>query len=320
MYAYRFLADLRTSVYIEIMAGFVFSIVIWYLLNFKIRHLQKLLLKMKSMKQHKNFRPIELKVFNFLFVLIIFLPIINVIISVYYIEYSLKMEQKIYTFNTVFESNFLKIFSRSFLFSAYYFTLYQFPMIATVFCCLMYYQLSKNISQIIEELNFKFHRHFTSEYTIQIFNKFSQLVDFSTKLDDILSPVSFYLLSFHIVILFYNVSSIIEMDFLKMEIPYFLDYFTGFITSLTGIFSINIFASLIQKRLLNIKQNVICMHKMYIHLTKPDNFTLQLIKYMIGMELPEMTAWSVVPLEPSLIISIISACLTFGLLSTQILD
>lgn len=135
MYIYLLSTNLITSSYIETLTSFILSIIVWYLLNFKMSHLKKLLWKMKSLKEHKKLEPLELKIFNFLFVIIILFPITTVTLNVYYTEYSLEFVQKIFIFNTVFEMNFMKLLARLFSFTAYFITLYQFPMIATIFCC-----------------------------------------------------------------------------------------------------------------------------------------------------------------------------------------
>lgn len=316
---YPLVTAFSTSYYIEIMAGIIFSIVVWHLLIWKVKHLKQLLLKMKMWQLHKQLGATQIKIANVLLLIIILLPIITVLMNVYYVEYDTELQQKLFTFNTVFESNCIKILSRLLVFTSYFTTLYQFPMIGTVFCCLMYYQLSKNISHFCKESISQFDQHLNSPYIMKIFHRLSRLVDLSITLDEILSPISFYLLSLQVVILFSTVATLVEMKFSNMNITHFLEYIMATVISLTAIFSINISASLIEKQFLHIKRNLTYMHEMYVHFTRRDNFTLEMIRYMISMELPVMTAWSMIALRPSLIFSIISVCLSFGLLSTQIL-
>lgn len=105
-------------------------------------------------------------------------------------------------------------------------TFYQFPMIFTFFCCLLYYQRSTSISHSFKQLKIEFYKNFTTEYVIQFFHKLTCLIDLSNKLDEILSPLSFYLLSLYIVELFSIVASLVEISFSSMKTPFM--YFTVF--------------------------------------------------------------------------------------------
>lgn len=297
----------------------IFSIVVWHLIRCKLIRLTKLLFKIKPLQLHKYLKPIELKILNSIIITIVLLSIITVILDVYYVEYGLELQQKIFTFNNVFESHFAKILSRLDLFTIYFITRYQFPWIGTLFCCIMYYQLSVNILNFTKKTKLEFNKHFCAEHCVHIFQNLSRLIDFSNKLDKLLSPVCFYLLSLHMVLLFASVASVVQINVSNMDIPYFIEYLTALISSLIGISSIIICGSLIENRFLDIKRNIIRMHEMYISFPRKDNFTLQLIRYMISMDLPVMTAWSIFALKPSLIFSIICACLTFGLLCVQII-
>lgn len=202
LFIYDLLITFSKSLYIQMMSGLIFSIVIWYLMNSKIVHLKKLFSKMKSMQLHNEFESIQLKIINSTLIILILFQIVIVMLEVYYFEYGESWHQKMFTFNTMFDTNIKNILSRSFLYTTYFMTFYQFPMIVTFFCCLLYYQLSTSISHSFKQLKIEFYKNFTTEYVIQIFHKLSRLIDFANKLDEILSPLSFYLLSLYIVELF----------------------------------------------------------------------------------------------------------------------
>lgn len=326
LYNGRFLIEISKSLFYQNVIGLFFSTVVWYLMKCKIENLRKLIFKMKSMKLHKEFESFELKIVNCTNVIIILLPIIFVVIDTYYNQNSEKLHKEMVIFNIVIESKIKKILLRSYLKSAYFISIYQFPMIATLFCCLLYYQLGASISHSCKEINLqtkktlRVHKNFTCEHVIHFFHKFSRLIDISNKLDEIVSPISFYLLSLYMAHLFTIVTSLVEISFSNMGILSILEFVAALFISLTGISSVILFASLIQKRFLDIQRSLIYMHEMYIHFAHKDNFTLELIRYMISTKTPVMTAWSVAALTPSLIFTVISVCLTFGLLSTQILQ
>lgn len=319
LYIYKLIATFSMSLYFQIMTGLIFSIVVWYLMNCKIVHLKKLISGMKSMKLLKEIESIELKFINSTLIIIILAQVIVVVLEIYYAEYGDSWDQKIFTFNTVFDTNLKNILSRSFLYTVCFMTLYQFPVIATLFCCLLYYQFSTSILHFSKQLKFEFQKNFTPAYIVRSFHRLSRLVDLSNKLNEILSPISFFLISLYVVNLFSLVASIVEISFSNMDIPYMLEYFTALIISFGGISAIIICASFIEKQFLDVERNLIFMHEMYIYFRKRDTFTMELIRYMISMKLPVMTAWTVVELTPSLLFSLVNVCLTFGLLSTQIL-
>lgn len=142
---YDLLITFFKPLYIQMMSGLIFSIVIWYLMNSKIVHLKKLFSKMKSMQLHKEFESIQLKIINSTLIIILLFQIVIVMLEVYYFEYGESWHQKMFTFNTMFDTNIKIILSRSFLYTTYFMTFYQFPMIVKFFCCLLYYQLSTSI-------------------------------------------------------------------------------------------------------------------------------------------------------------------------------
>lgn len=319
LFIYKLITTFSMSLYFQIMTGLIFSIIVWYLMNCKIVHLNKLISSMKSMKLLKEIESIELKIVNSTLIIIFLAQFFVVVLEIYYAEYGDSWHQKIFTFNTVFDANWKNILSRSFLYTVCFMTLYHFPIIVTLFCCLLYYQFSTSISHFSKKLKFEFSKNFTSAYVIKSFHRLSRLIDLSNKLNEILSPLSFYLISLYVVTLFSLVASIVQVSFSNMDIPFMLECFTSLIISFGGISAIIICASFIEKQFLDVELNLIFMHEMYIYFRKRDTFALELIRYMISMKLPVMTAWSVVELTPSLLFSLVNVCLTFGLLSTQIL-
>lgn len=316
---YRISMEFSKSFFYENIACLIFSIVAWYLMKCKIVHLKKLITKMKSMKLYREFETLEKKIVNFTDIIIILLPIVFVGLDSYYGQNSEGLQKEMSMFNIEIESKLKKILLRSFLYSTYLITFYQFPIAATLFCCLLYYQLSASISHSCKKVNLHLRENFTCEYVIQFFHKLSRLIHLSKELDKIVSPISFFLLSLHVFNFFTLVAPVVKNYFSNMSIPSMVEFFATLIISVVGISSIIHFASLIEKRFLDIQSDLISMHEMYIHVPNRDNFTLELIRYMISMKLPVMTAWSVVALTPSLIFTLLSVCLTFGLLSTQII-
>lgn len=125
---------------------------------------------MKSMILHKVFEPIELKIVNSITIIIISLFLITLMLNVFYVNQCPELQQTIYTFNTVFKSNFINILSRLFLFTVHFITLFQFFVIATFFCCLLYYQLNTSILHFCKELNFKYSKNVTNKNIIQLFH------------------------------------------------------------------------------------------------------------------------------------------------------
>lgn len=317
---HQLVTSFSMPLYIETMAGFMFSLVVWYLLRCKISSLNKVMFKMQSIQQHAEFRPFTHKFFQFICVFIVLLFICTVSVDVYYVEYGFIELKKIFTFKTTFESYIIKVAARLFLFSTYFMTLYQFPMISTLFCCFIYYNLSVIISDFSKKLKYQRHTYFSNEDIIQTFHKLSRLIELAYKVEKNLSAITFHLISLHMALLFGSVASLVAVKIPNMDIPYTLEFFTGVLMTIVGIISITICGTLTEKQFLNIKRNIVRMHEIYIHHPSRDTFTLELMKHMLSMDMPIMTAWSVFPLKPSLIFSAIGCCLTFGLLSKQLFD
>lgn len=127
IYVHELVISFSLPLFIETMAGFVLSLVVWYLLRCKISSLNKVMFKMQSIQKRTEFRPFTYKIFQFICVFIVILFICTVSVDVYYVEYGLMELKKIFTFKTTFKSYVIKVATRLFLFSIYFITLYLFP-------------------------------------------------------------------------------------------------------------------------------------------------------------------------------------------------
>lgn len=320
---YNILMTLSPPLFFEVSAACVFSIMVWYLLKCKEMQLKNLIFKMNSTEIRHTFKPFIGKKINFLLVIVFCFSICIIVLNVYRIEYGQDIQKRFFTFNTVFHSYFAKVVIRVYAFSIYFLTMYTFPLLSTLLCCLMYYHLSKIILNWRKKLEIQVREHgitVNNEYIIQAFNELTELIKLSKKLDDIISPISFILLSLQIVLLLCYIVSIVTIRISNMDFQQKLEVFLGIPISLIGIVSITLCASLIEKRYSDIKKKIHYMHDMSIRYKLKDNHVLEIIRYMTFMKFPVMTVLSDIKLRPSLILSCVGISLTFGLLSIQLFD
>lgn len=320
---YNLLMALSPPLFFEVSAACVFSIMVWYLLKCKEMQLKNLIFKMNSTEIRHAFKPFIGKKINFLLVIIFCFSICIIVLNVYRIEYGQDIQKRFFTFNTVFHSYFAKAIIRVYAFSIYFLTMYTFPLLSTLLCCLMYYHLSKIILQWGKKFEKQVRAHgmtLNNEYIIKAFNDLTELIKLSKKLDEIVSPISFLLLSLQIVLLLCYIVSIVTVRITNMDFQQKLEVSLGIPISLTGIVSIIICASHIEKRYSDIKKKIHYMHDMHINCRLKDNHISEIIRYMVFMKFPVMTVMSDVKLRPSLIFSSVGISLTFGLLSIQIFD
>lgn len=320
---YNLLMALSPPLFFEVSAACVFSIMVWYLLKCKEMQLKNLIFKMNSTEIRHAFTPFIGKKNNFLLVIIFCFSICIIVLNVYRIEYGQDIQKRFFTFNTVFHSYFAKVVIRVYAFSIYFLTMYTFPLLSSLLCCLMYYHLSKIILQWRKKFEIQVREHgmiLNHEFIIQAFNELTGLIKLSKKLDEIVSPITFLLLSLQIVLLLCYIVSIVTVRISNMDFQLKLEVFLGIPISLSGIVSIIIFASLIEKRYSDIKKKIKYVHDMNINYRLKDNHISEIIRYMIFMKFPVMTVLSDIKLRPSLIFSSVGISLTFGLLSIQIFD
>lgn len=323
LYIYNVGIALSAPLYFEIVAACSCSIMVWYFFKCKILKIKNIIFKIHSMEVRYNFKPFKCQLINFFLVTIFCFSVCFISLDVYYLEFSPEYQKKMFTFNTEFHSNFAKVSARLYAILIYFVTVYTSPLLFSLLCCLMHYHLSKVIFQWTQKLQTEFRKQkitVNAKYIIQVFNQLSDLFKLSNKLDEILSPISFFLLSLQILLLFCNTVSIVTVPISEIDFQYKTGVFLGTTLSLTGITSIIISASLIEKRCLDIKKKICYVHDMYIHYQQKDTFILEIIRYMIYMKVPVMTVLSGITLKQSLILSCIGISLSFGLLSKQLLD
>lgn len=320
---YNVVITLSAPLFFEVSAACFFSIMVLYLLKCKGNELKNLIFKMSSTEIQHAIEPFICKKINFIIVIIFCFSGCLIALNVYHIQYGQEIQKRIFTFNRVFPSNFVKVVIRVYAFSIYFLTMYTIPLLSTLLCCFMYYHLSKIILQWRQKLETQARKHemiLNNECIIQAFNELTELIKLSNKLDEILSPISFFLLSFQIVLLFGYIVSIVNVRISNMDFQHKLEVFLGIPISFTGIVSIIICASLIERRFSEIKRKIHHVHRMYIHYRINDKYNFNIIRYLIFMEFPVMTVLSDVKLRPSLILSSVGISLTFGLLSIQLFD
>lgn len=315
--------SLSAPLYFEIFVACACSIMIWYILKCKIQKLKKTIFNIHSMELRYNFKPFMFRLLNFFLVTVFCFSVCIISLDVYYIEFGPEYQKRVFTFNTVFHSNLAKVSARLYSVTIFFLTLYTFPLVSALLCCLIYYHLSKVILQFTQKLQREFREQkiaVNAQYILQVFNKVSDLMKLSNKLDENLSLISFLLLSLQIVLLFGNTVSIVTVPISDMDFQYRVEVFFGTFQSLSGITSIIISASLIEKRWLDVKNQIRNVHDMYMHFQEKDTSTVELIRYMINIKFPAMTILSGIKLKPNLILSSIGICLSFGLLSKQLFD
>lgn len=320
---YNLLMALSPPLFFEVSAACVFSIIVWYFLKCKEMQFTNLIFKMYSTEIRQAFKPFTVKKINFLLIFIFCFSIGIIALNVYHIEYGLEIQKRFFTFNAVFHSYFAKVVIRVYAFSIYFLTMYTFPLSSTLLCCLMYYHLSKIILQWKHKLKLQVRERgmiINNDYIIQAFNELTELIKLSKTLDEIVSPITFLLLSMQIVLLLCYIVAIVTVRISKMDFQQKIEVFLGIPISLTEIVSIIICASLIEKRYLDIKQLIHHLYQTCIYYKMKNIHVLEIIRYMIFMKFPVMTVLSDVKLRPSLIFSSIGISLTFGLLSIQIFD
>lgn len=315
--------SVSVPLYFEIFVACTCSIMISYIFKCKIRKLKKTIFNIHSMELRYNFKPFVFRLLNFFLVTILCFSVCIISLIVYYIEFAPEYQKRVFTFNTVFHSNLAKVSARLYSVTIFFLTLYTFPLVSALLCCLIYYHFSRVILQCSQ----KFQREFREQkitvdakYILQVFNQVSDLSKLSNKLDENLSLISFLLLSLQIELLFGNTASIVTVPISDMDFQYRVEVFLGTLLSLSGITSIIISASLIEKRWFNIKKQINNVHDVYIHYQEKDTFTLELIRYMMNINFPVMTILSGIKLKPNLILSSIGISLSFGLLSKQLFD
>lgn len=309
--------------YLDIFVACSCSIMIWYFCKCKIRNLRKIIFKIRSTELRYNFKPYLFRLLNFFLVSIFCFTVCFISLCVYFIEFAPEYQQRVFTFNTVLHSNLTKISARIFSITTYFLTLYTFPLVSSLLCCLIYYHFSKVLLQCRQRLQREFWEQkitVNAQYILQLFNQLSDLIKLSNKIKEELSPIVFLHISLQIVLLFGNTVSIVTVPISEMDFQYRVEVFLGPILSLSGITSIIISASLIEKRWLDIQNQILIVHDVYIHYQKKDTFTLELIRYILSIKFPVMTILSEIKLQPSLVLSSIGISLSFGLLSKQILD
>ena len=319
---YDLIMSLSTSLYFVVSTTCFISVGVWYLFKFKAKELIKMIMKMNSMPPRYNLKTFKCKFVNLILIVIFCVSLSIILLNVYHLEIGMQKQKRMFTFNTDFPSYFSKFTARLFLFSSYFVTLFTFPVISTLFPCLMYYHLSTVILQCRQKWKIKLQElSVNTKYVSEVvYPQLSELIKLAKELDKALYPLSFLLLSLQITLLFGYTVSIVNVGVSNMDFQQKLEVFSGVPISLAAIISITTCAYLVEKRFDEVKEEITFVHEIYVHHQMKDNFALELIRYMIFLKFPVMTALPGIKFNPSLIFSCIGISLTFGLLSIQLFD
>ena len=198
--------SVSAPLYFNVLTACFISVGVCHIFRFKEKCLKKVIFKMNFMTLRHNLQILKYNVTNYLCLVIFCFSVCIISVNVYHIEYGKEKQKRIFTFNSIFYSYFAKITSRLCLFSCYFFTLYTFPAISSLFCCMIYYHLSTIISECRQKWKTDVQeagKILSTRYIVKVlFYQVSCLIKLANKLDKNLSPIIFLLLSLQIVLLF----------------------------------------------------------------------------------------------------------------------
>ncbi|GBO01387.1 hypothetical protein AVEN_267472-1 [Araneus ventricosus] len=309
---------------IEVLISFcvsnLFSMALWQDVNSKKNIVRSLVTKchhlayLLDVRRKQNNTVVNLSLFLSICTLVVLTAFYGFVISESSPEYIMYYS----VFKTFGNHNIVSILVRSVMILITFSILYLVPSLVAIFVCAMYCKVSSLFRGMYE--NVKNVLKFAPQYkqVFEVMQKYNHLYQLAHQTERAFSLTALLLLCSQCLSVYLVLVTFFKVENESFSYALYWESIVRLIMGPLSITAVVLCGSSIASQVRKIQTCLQMIHSSLLYDADKNHKTLQLVSSMLNMEFPQMTAYGVLELKPSLILTSLGSVLTYGLLVLNI--